>query len=148
MTIMQQRLRMKKPDEMPIKYSQSDKSLSKKKIIFKHAFFLGEQSPPICSSPATQRVGGKDRSMSSLEEVELLTDVIFSLNRRDMGRWSLCFMGNTPRVFPKNRACNKDTEQISGGEHGRCASRKHLGEFIFWRSELNRRKLCLVSKLN
>lgn len=86
MTIMQQRLRMRKTDEMPIKYSQSDKSLSKKNIIFKHSFFLWEQSPPIYSSPATQRVGGKDRSMSSLEEVELLTDVIFSLNRRDMGR--------------------------------------------------------------
>lgn len=71
--------------------------------------------PLVCSSPATQRLGGKDRSMISLEETEILTDVI--LEQKGYGKMaSFLFHGEYPKSLTKNRACNKDTREISGGE--------------------------------
>lgn len=79
--------------------------VSKKPNCRKRASSLGEWPPPICNSSVTQRVGGKDRSMSSLEEARgpfNWCKITFSLNGRDLGRRSpLCFWCNTLTVCPK-----------------------------------------------
>lgn len=52
--------------------------------------------------------------MISLAETELLTDVILEQKRYGKMASSL-FHGEYPDSLSKNRTCNKDTREISGG---------------------------------
>lgn len=102
MAIMEQCFRMRKTDEIPTKYNEPDKGV-KNPNCCKRASTLGEWPPPICNLPVTRRVRGAQTGQWAhwKRQENLLTDVIFSLNRRDLGRSPLCFWDSTLTAFPK-----------------------------------------------